>query len=269
MGLRSSYESPNYLSLMMIGRLKPGVSPETASAAVTPLFRRTLAEASPVSPNDRKPELMFSSVRGIETMRDDYQKPLRVLMTMVGVVLLIASANVAMLLLLRNAAKRREFALRRALGASARVLFGQLISESLLLVDSGVPIGVALRQSGNGNAGPLVWLRLSDCTGIVTYCCSRSQSRPPWHWSSALFLCAPSAVCRLRKLEGVSRHGDYQPWQILRPQAGCGRTDFALYRLLFVGTVAIRHITQPAVVRSRHANCRHPGLWRYAATQCA
>jgi predicted permease len=131
------YEAPNYLSLMMIGRLKPGVSPEVASAAVTPLFRRTLAEASPVSPNERKPELMFSSVRGIETMRDDYQKPLRVLMTMVGVVLLIASANVAMLLLLRNAAKRREFALRRALGASARVLFGQLISESLLLVTAG------------------------------------------------------------------------------------------------------------------------------------
>jgi predicted permease len=131
------YESPNFLSLIMIGRLKPGVSPETANAAVTPLFQRTLAEASPASPSDRKPELMFSSVRGVETMRDDYQKPLRVLMIMVGVVLLIASANVAMLLLLRNSAKRREFALRRALGASARVLFGQLISESLLLVTAG------------------------------------------------------------------------------------------------------------------------------------
>lgn len=131
------YESPNFLSLILLGRLKPGVSPERANAAITPLFQRTLAEASPVSPNDRKPELMFSSVRGVETMRDDYQKPLRVLMTMVGVVLLIASANVAMLLLLRNTAKRREFALRRALGASARVLFSQLISESLLLVTAG------------------------------------------------------------------------------------------------------------------------------------
>ena len=131
------YESPNFLSLIMIGRLKPGVSPETANAALTPLFQRTLAEASPASPNERKPELMFSSVRGVETMRGDYQKPLRVLMIMVGVVLLIASANVAMLLLLRNATKRREFALRRALGASARVLFGQLISESLLLVTAG------------------------------------------------------------------------------------------------------------------------------------
>lgn len=131
------YGSPNFLCLMMIGRLKPGVSSENAVAALTPLFRRTLAQASPVSPKDRKPELVFSDVRGIETLREDYQKPLRVLMTMVVLVLLIASANVAMLLLLRNAAKQREFALRRALGANARVLFGQLISESLLLVSAG------------------------------------------------------------------------------------------------------------------------------------
>jgi predicted permease len=131
------YGSPNFLCLMMIGRLKSDVSAETASAALTPLFRRALAEASPVSPNDRKPELMFSDIRGIETLREDYQKPLRVLMTMVGVVLLIASANVAMLMLLRNTKRRREFALRRALGANARMLFGQLISESLLLVSAG------------------------------------------------------------------------------------------------------------------------------------
>jgi predicted permease len=131
------YGSPNYLCLMMIGRLKPGMSAESASAALTPMFRRTLAQASPVSASDREPGLMFSDVRGIGTLRNDYQKPLRVLMSMVGVVLLIASANVAMLLLLRNAAKRREFALRRALGANARVLFGQLISESLLLVTAG------------------------------------------------------------------------------------------------------------------------------------
>lgn len=65
------YGSANFLCLIMIGRLKPDVSPETASAALTPLFRRTLAQASPVSPNDRKPELMLSDVRGIETLRDD------------------------------------------------------------------------------------------------------------------------------------------------------------------------------------------------------
>jgi len=104
---------------------------------LTPLFRRTLADASPVDPKDRKPQLVFSDVRGIGTLREDYEHPLHILMTMVALVLLIASANVAMLLLLRNAAKEREFAVRRALGATARVLFGYLISESLLLVTAG------------------------------------------------------------------------------------------------------------------------------------
>jgi predicted permease len=70
-------------------------------------------------------------------LREDYEQPLRILMMMVALVLLIAAANVAMLLLLRNTAKEREFALRRALGANSGVLFAQLISESLLLVAAG------------------------------------------------------------------------------------------------------------------------------------
>lgn len=131
------YGSPNFLCLLMIGRLNLGIAPEQAAYILTPLFRRTLADASPVDPRDRKPELVFSDVRGIETLREDYEHPLHILMTMVALVLLIASANVAMLLLLRNAAKEREFAVRRALGATARVLFGYLISESLLLVAAG------------------------------------------------------------------------------------------------------------------------------------
>ncbi len=147
------YESPDYLCLIMIGRLKPGISAEAASAALTPMFRRTLAQASPVSASDRQPGLILSDVKGISTMRGDYQKPLRALMSMVGLILLIASANVAMLLLLRNAAKSREFALRRALGANARVLLGQLISESLLLVTAGCL---------------LAWLFASQATEMLT-----------------------------------------------------------------------------------------------------
>jgi predicted permease len=136
-GNATLYGSPNYLCLMMIGRLKPGITVDTARAALTPMFQRTLAQVSPVRPNERAPGLWFSDIKGIGTLQEDYRKPLRVLMSMVGVVLLIASANVSMLLLLRNAAKRREFALRRALGANARVLFCQLLSESLLLVTGG------------------------------------------------------------------------------------------------------------------------------------
>ncbi len=66
-----------------------------------------------------------------------YGQPLRMLMTMVGLVLLIALSNVVMLLMARNATRQREFSLRLALGAGRRELFRQLLMESLLLVAIG------------------------------------------------------------------------------------------------------------------------------------
>lgn len=150
-GDKVHYQSPNWLCLLTIGRLRPDVSPQSAMAALTPGFQQTLSQASPVDPRDRAPELAFTDVRGVGNLRDDYQYPLWVLMAMVALVLLIASANVAMLLLLRNTARAREFALRRALGANARVLFTQLLSESLILVAAGCTLawglaGVATEQ---------------------------------------------------------------------------------------------------------------------------
>jgi predicted permease len=135
------YGSPGWLCLLMVGRLRPGVSPQQAIAQLTPLFRRTLAEASPVDPKEPQPQLVFSDVRGVGTLKDDYEQPLHFLMAMVGLVLLIAVGNVALLLVVRNAARQREFALRRALGANARVLFAQLLSESLMLVVAGSALG--------------------------------------------------------------------------------------------------------------------------------
>jgi predicted permease len=135
------YGSPDWLCLLMVGRLRPGLSSQEATAQLTPLFRRTLAEASPVDPKEPKPGLVFSDVRGVGNLRADYEQPLHFLMTMVGLVLLIAVGNVALLLVVRNAARQREFALRRALGANARVLFAQLLSESLMLVVVGSALG--------------------------------------------------------------------------------------------------------------------------------
>ncbi len=135
------FGSPDWLCLLMVGRLRPGLSPEEATLQLTPLFRRTLAEASPADPKGPRPELMFSDVRGVGNLRDDYGRPLGFLMAMVGLVLLIAVGNVALLLVVRNAARQREFALRKALGANALALFAQLISESLLLVAAGSALG--------------------------------------------------------------------------------------------------------------------------------
>jgi len=135
------YGSPNWLALDMLGRLQPGISPEQAAAQLTPAFRNTLARASPVDPRDQKPLLVLSHVRGLENLRDDYEDPLRFLMSMVALVLLIACANVVMLMLARNAGRLPEFCLRQALGANGRALFLQLLQENVVLVAAGGALG--------------------------------------------------------------------------------------------------------------------------------
>src|SRR5260370_39854385 len=76
-------------------------------------------------------------VRGVESLRDDYEHPLRFLMSMVALVLLIACANVVLLLLSRNAGRLPEFCLRQGLGANRRVLFLHLFRESAVLGAAG------------------------------------------------------------------------------------------------------------------------------------
>lgn len=135
------YGSPEWLALDMLGRLRPGVSSEQAVAKLTPAFRSTLASASPVDPRDQKPLLVLSNIRGVEDLRDDYEHPLRFLMGTVALVLLIACANVVMLMLARNASRVPEFCLRQALGANGRALFLHLLQETALLVVAAAMIG--------------------------------------------------------------------------------------------------------------------------------
>jgi predicted permease len=135
------YGSPNWLALQMLGRLRQGISPEQAQAQLTPTFQSTLASASPVDRHEQKPLLALSGVRGVENLRDDYEHPLRFLMSMVALVLLIACANVVMLLLARNASRLPEFCLRQALGANRRALFLQMLRESVVLVAAGAALG--------------------------------------------------------------------------------------------------------------------------------
>ena len=135
------YGSPNWLALDMLGRLQPGILSKQAEAQLTPAFQNALARASRVDPHEQKPLLALSSVRGAENLRDDYEDPLRFLMYMVALVLLIACANVVMLLLARNAGRLPEFCLRQALGASGRALLLHLLQESVVLVTAGAALG--------------------------------------------------------------------------------------------------------------------------------
>ena len=136
------YGSPEWFFLMTIGRLRPGVTLERAQAQLDPVFRDAVYQALGRSKTDDQPTgIRLTVARGIEGLSDSYRQPLAALMAMVGLVLLIACSNVAMLLLARNASRQREFSVRMALGASSYTVFRQLLVESLLLVSAGGLLG--------------------------------------------------------------------------------------------------------------------------------
>jgi predicted permease len=126
--------------LRMIGRLAPGVSRAQALAQMQPLFQTAAYIGLGGKPmeGEKRPVLSLENAKAFPNSYDmDYGRPLRMLMAMVGLVLLIALANVAMLLMARNAGRQREFSVRQALGAGRGELLRQLLVESLILVTAG------------------------------------------------------------------------------------------------------------------------------------
>ncbi len=140
----SLYGSKPWQSLMMMGRLAPGQTKRSAEAALNPMLVRiwysTLGRTIPPKLNLG---VTLVPATGIGPLNDTFQTPLRMAMGLVLLVLLIACTNVAMLVLARNAARQREFAVRVALGAGRATLLRQLLAESVLLVVAGAGLGWA------------------------------------------------------------------------------------------------------------------------------
>jgi predicted permease len=130
--------NPTWWCLRLIGRLAPGVSKAQAVAQLQSAFQAAAyVGLSNPQKNEQKPTLSLQDAKSFPGYDEQYSRPLRMLMTMVGFVLLIALSNVVMLLMARNATRQREFSVRLALGAGRRELFRQLVTESLLLVSAG------------------------------------------------------------------------------------------------------------------------------------
>jgi predicted permease len=149
----------NWLSVM--GRLQPGGTKEKAEASLEPVFAQSNRDAAAAliglpgdSPARRQAGLqcrlrLVPASQGLAVLREQFSRPLWVVMAIVGLLLLITCANVANLLLARANAREREMAVRLAIGAGKGRLMRQLMTESLLLGTSGGMLGVGLAYWGS------------------------------------------------------------------------------------------------------------------------
>lgn len=148
-----NYDRPDMSRFTILGRLNPGITRERANAELAPLFagivQQQMTQLKVTSPATRKRlesahiELA-PAARGLNQLERQWKKPLVVLVSMVGLLLLIGCANLANLLLARGVNRSRDTAIRLALGASRSRIASLLLAESLLVAVGGALLGIPL-----------------------------------------------------------------------------------------------------------------------------
>ena len=192
--------------LNIVGKLKPGISREQAEAGIAPLWYSIrsdeLKEIKGGSEGFRdrfvtKSHLfVLDGAKGFSPLRKDIQMPLLIIMGMVGLVALMACANVGSLLLVRGAGRIREMSVRYALGAKRYRVIQQLLVEGLLLGVAGGLLGMFLaprvtdlliKMIWSGGTGDLPFSAAPDLR-ILAFNCVLAL------FASVLFSLAPAAL---------------------------------------------------------------------------
>ncbi len=150
------YSDNMFESLHLMARMKPGVSMAEANSNANLLFQQILRgfSGAPLTEEnlrklDKTRVELNSMATGFSRLRWEFSEPLKIMMTVVGLVLLIACANIANLLLARSTARARELAVRQALGARRSRLIRQLLTESLVLAFAGGALGIAFASGAS------------------------------------------------------------------------------------------------------------------------
>src|ERR1700730_12978209 len=139
--------------LRMIGRLRPGASIDGMAPRLTGVLRQWLQNASGYTSNwmpdvirmlPKQVVAVVPAGAGVAVMKEEYGRSLQILLSVCGLVLLIACSNVANLLLARGVARRGQVAVRMAVGATRSQIIAQALTESILLAVGGAIAGLVV-----------------------------------------------------------------------------------------------------------------------------
>ena len=140
---RQSFTDPNTEWIVTMAGLRPGVSRAQAQDVLAPQLQQWMRTVNTARNRADLPRLIVrDGGAGLNGLRYQYSRPLVILLILVGLILILACANIANLLLARATTRRREIALRLGIGADRSRLVRQLLTESVLLASTGGAIGI-------------------------------------------------------------------------------------------------------------------------------